>query len=90
MRERRKEKRRQQQQQTRSGCGLQSVVHPVSNKCCVFFSTLYMQQQQLQLMMNECGKWVISATAFAFAFAFGWWLKNRFGTFFFPPFALVV
>jgi hypothetical protein len=49
-----------------------------------------MQQQQLQLMMNECGKWVISAAAFAFAFAFGWWLKNRFGTFFFPPFALVV
>jgi hypothetical protein len=48
-------------------------------------------QQQLQLMMNECRKWVISAAAFAFAFAFGWWLKKRFGTFFFLPlFALVV
>jgi hypothetical protein len=39
--------------------------------------------QQLQLMTNECRKWVISAAAFAFAF--GWWLKERFGTYFFPP-----
>jgi hypothetical protein len=44
--------------------------------------------QQLQLMRNECRKWVISAAAFAFAF--GWWLKKmRFGTVFFSPFALV-
>jgi hypothetical protein len=81
MRKRRKEK---QQQQTRSGMWT-LVVHPVSNKLCVFFSTLYMQQ--LQLMTNECRKWVISAAAFAFAsaFAFGWWLKKRFGTYFSPP-----